>query len=144
MERKRIQCYNWGVQIADCRYRPLDQTFDEYNPRKVGQTEADYHIHSSAGWTDARVKQFRKNIRRTNICTRHGFPFYSPEFERKQLKSEHAKRLKRFGSLKEKEEYLQSHNIDYWFPGRITEPTDIAAQSKPIIQTSLDEFSTHV
>ncbi|RLE53976.1 MAG: Fe-S oxidoreductase, partial [Candidatus Methanomethylicota archaeon] len=38
MEKKRIKCWEWKVQIADCRYRPLDQTFDNYNPRVLGQT----------------------------------------------------------------------------------------------------------
>jgi len=27
LERKRIKCWEWRVQIADCRYRPLDQTY---------------------------------------------------------------------------------------------------------------------
>ena len=34
MERKRIKCWDWRVQIADCRYRPLNQTFDDYSPVK--------------------------------------------------------------------------------------------------------------
>jgi len=25
MEKKRIQCWKWQVQIADCRFRPLNQ-----------------------------------------------------------------------------------------------------------------------
>ena len=32
MEKKRLKCWDWRVQIADCRYRPLDQTFGRYNP----------------------------------------------------------------------------------------------------------------
>ena len=77
MEKKRIKCLEWRVQIADCRYRPLDQLYDNYDPRIIGQTSKDYYIHEKAGWTDALVKQFRKNVRRQNICVRHGFPFYS-------------------------------------------------------------------
>jgi hypothetical protein len=122
MERKRIQCYKWGVQIADCRYRPLDQTFDEYNPRKVGQTEDEYYIHTAAGWSDALVKQYRRNIRRTNICIRHGFPFHSSAFERKQLETKHAKKLKSLRTIREKERYLRENRIKYWFPGRISFP----------------------
>jgi hypothetical protein len=125
MEKKRIQCYRWGVQISDCRYRPLDQTFDEYNPRRRDQTEVDYHIHTSAGWTDELVKQFRSNVRRTNICVRHGFPFHSSEFERKQLDLGHAKKLKQLKTVKEKERYLKENRIRYWFPGRITFPENV-------------------
>jgi len=39
-------------QIADCRYRPLNQLFDNYNPLIKGQTSKDYYIHEEAGWTD--------------------------------------------------------------------------------------------
>ncbi len=133
MEKKRIQCYRWGVQISDCRFRPLDQTFDEYNPRKRDQTGKEYYIHESAGWTDELVKQFRMNIRKTNICIRHGFPFHSGAFERKQMKPEHAKKLKALKTVKEKELYLKKNHIKYWFPGRITYPTHV--------QMSLDSFN---
>ena len=83
MEKKRIKCWEWKVQIADCRYRPLDQTFDNYNPRVLGQTNKDYHIHK--GWTDLLVKQFRRNVRRQNICVRQKVLFYSKQLERKKL-----------------------------------------------------------
>ena len=73
MELKRAQCYEWGVQIADCRYRPLDQTFDRYNPRKKEQSNEDYFIHES--WSDADIRQFRRNVRRHNICIRHNIPW---------------------------------------------------------------------
>lgn len=81
MEKKRIQCWQWRVQIADCRYRPLNQTFDNYNPRTV-QTVKDYYIHESGGWTDAKVKQFRRNVRRQNIAVRQGQTKYSHTLER--------------------------------------------------------------
>jgi hypothetical protein len=82
MELKRAQCYKWGVQISDCRYRPLDQTFDKYNPRVKEQTSADYFIH--ANWTDGDIRQFRRNVRRHNICIRHNIPWnkYSQTLER--------------------------------------------------------------
>jgi len=69
MEAKRQQCYKWGVQIADCRYRPLNQTYDKYNGRIKGQTLRDYYIHPN--WTDEKVKKFRKSVRKHNICIRH-------------------------------------------------------------------------
>ena len=121
MEKKRIKCWEWGVQIADCRYRPLDQTFDDYNPMKE-QTNKDYHIHTEAGWTDALVKQFRKNVRRQNICIRPGFPFYSKDFERKRVKDEIMRDTKHKETKEEKIKYLQQIKADYWFPDKITYP----------------------
>ncbi|MHB9139798.1 MAG: Fe-S oxidoreductase, partial [Victivallaceae bacterium] len=82
MEKKRQKCFEFGVQIADCRYRPLDQTFDNYNPRLKKQTAEDYYIHSC--WTDSQIRQFRRNVRQHNICIRHDIPWngYSAELER--------------------------------------------------------------
>lgn len=79
MLKKFKQCKKWGVQITDCRYRPLGQTFDNYNPRER-QTNTDYYIHSK--WTDRQIKLFRKKVRQQNITIRHGFDFYSRELER--------------------------------------------------------------
>lgn len=120
MERKRMKCWEWNVQISDCRYRPLDQTFDEYNPLKRDQTNDDYHIHTEAGWTDALVKQFRKNVRRQNICVRHRFPFYSKGFEHKIFRKEMISGVKLLPTQEEKIKYLQQIGADYWFPDEIT------------------------
>ncbi len=68
LERKRKKCYEWGVQISDCRYRPLTQTIDNYNPYLNNQTEEDYYIHSN--WTDEQIRQFRRDVRKHNICIR--------------------------------------------------------------------------
>ena len=119
MEMKRIKCWEWNVQIADCRYRPLSQLYDNYNGRKIGQTLEEYYIHKKAGWTDMLVKQFRKNIRRQNICIRHGFPFYSKEFEQKRTKKELMRITKNIDTKKEKIKYLEKNNISYWFPEKI-------------------------
>ncbi|MEW6409380.1 MAG: cobalamin-dependent protein [Nitrospirota bacterium] len=124
MEKKRIKCWKWHVQIADCRFRPLDQTFDNYNPRKLEQTNDDYYIHEKAGWNDALVRQFRKNVRRQNICVRHGFPFYSNVLERMRLPKEKIieimKNVDQMKTKKEKKEYLDGENISFWFPDEIT------------------------
>lgn len=80
MEKKRKKCKEWGVQIADCRYRPMDQTYDDYHPWKKKQTGKDYYIHPN--WTDELVKKFRRNVRRQNICIRMGFEHYSAGKER--------------------------------------------------------------
>ncbi len=79
MLKKLKQCKRWGVQIVDCRYRPLNQTFENYNPRKR-QTKEDYYIYPK--WTDRQIKLFRKKVRQQNIMIRHGFDFYSRKLER--------------------------------------------------------------
>lgn len=79
MELKRLKCREWSVQIADCRYRPLNHTFDNYNSRIIGQTNNDYYIHEK--WTDEQIKKFRRNIREQNICIRHGFNEYNHSLE---------------------------------------------------------------
>lgn len=121
MEKKRIKCYEWGVQISDCRYRPLNQTYDNYNPRKKGQTKNEYYIHNN--WTDAEVKQFRKNVREQNICTRHGFPFYSRLFEHKANCKDVTRKIKKSPTIEEKKIVMDDIGIDYWFPGSIRNPS---------------------
>lgn len=83
MEEKRQYCAQWGVQITDCRYRPLDAEDDNYSSFKREQGPEDYHIHKESGWTDAKVRKFRRNIRRHNICMRHEMEFHSTILERK-------------------------------------------------------------
>jgi len=128
MEKKRIKCYQWDVQIADCRNRPLDRTDDNYDPRafRKGQTEDDYHIHKKAGWTDSLIRQFRKNIRRQNITVRQGFEFYSKNLERMTIPKEKIIRIMRhietLRTKRDKKKYLEKVGIDYWFPDEITYP----------------------
>ena len=93
MLKKLKQCKRWGVQIADCRYRPLNQIFDNYNPRKR-QTIKDYYIHSK--WTDRQIKLFRKKVRQQNIGIRHGFSYI--------------KEMERWGAKRRKEKLLENAN----------------------------------
>lgn len=122
MESKRKKCFEWEVQIADCRYRPLDSTDDGYDPRayRNGQTGEDYHIHKESGWTDTKVRRFRKNIRRQNICVRHDFPFYSKDLERKRFPREEVRRIikeaESIPTRKEQKRFLENEGIHYWFP----------------------------
>ena len=81
MEKKRKKCYNWCVQISDCRYRPLNQLFDHYDARRPDQSNENYYIHTKGGWSDDKIRLFRKHIRMQNICIRQHHPFYSKEFE---------------------------------------------------------------
>lgn len=122
MERKRIKCWEWKVQISDCRYRPLDQIVDEYKPLKKDQTNSDYHIHSESGWTDALVKQFRKNVRQQNICVRHRFPFYSKGFEKKIFGKEEMIKVKSLFTKEKKIRYMQQIGADFWFPDETRYP----------------------
>ena len=115
MEEKRVECANWGVQITDCRYRPLKATFDNYSSFKRSQTSDDYYIHEKMGWTDAKVRKFRRNIRRHNICMRHEVDFHSTILERKQIPQEEAKEL-REKSFKEIKEKYSEILPDAWSP----------------------------
>ena len=115
MEEKRVQCAKWGVQITDCRYRPLDATFDNYSSYKREQTTDDYYIHEENNWTDTKVRKFRRNIRRHNICMRHEVDYHSTILERKQIPQERAKKLrgKPFKEIKEK---YSEELPDAWSP----------------------------
>jgi hypothetical protein len=66
MRAKLDACRRWKVRVIDCRYRPLDQTFDNYVPGPKPQTSADYYIHPS--WTDMQVRRFRRAVRHQNIA----------------------------------------------------------------------------
>lgn len=89
MTNKRLKCKEWGVQIADCRYRPLNQTFDRYNPYAEKQTSQDYYIHWK--WTDELVRKFRRDVRRQNIGIRLDRE-YDPRMEKWGIKQRKARR----------------------------------------------------
>jgi len=94
MELKRKKCFNWNIQIADCRYRPLNFTYDHYNGKIANQTTNDYFIHPN--WTDQEIKLFRKNIRQHNICIRYNIPWNKYSIT---LESENARnRIKRISA----------------------------------------------
>lgn len=92
LEQKRLKCFEWGVQIADCRFRPLDQTFDYYNSRIKNQKNTDYYINEN--WTDDLVKRFRSDVRKHNVCIRYKIPWsnYNKEMERLNSKKIKAKK----------------------------------------------------
>ena len=72
MQGKLEQCRKWGVQVIDCRFRPLDITDDNYNPRAKRQTMDDYYI--APNWTDWQIRRFRRAVRRQNIAIRMDLP----------------------------------------------------------------------
>jgi len=108
MEAKRRKAWEWKIQVVDCRFRPLTQTYDYYNPR-CSQTEKEYYIHPN--WTDKQVKTFRRHIRRQNICVRHNIEFYSRMFERSVFDKETMNRLCSLPKVQIKQEVK-----DAWFP----------------------------
>jgi hypothetical protein len=114
LERKRVKCWEWRVQIADCRYRPLDQLHDSYNSYKRSQDSTAYYIHPE--WTDELVRQFRRNVRRQNICVRYRFRFYSRSLEKKRVAKELSGDLRDFKDKDEIIRLLDAEGIDYWFP----------------------------
>lgn len=128
MERKRIKCWEWQVQIADCRFRPLNRLVDEYNPQATGQTSEDYFI--SEGWSDALVKQFRRNVRRQNICVRMRYPIYSSAAEHKRMEKEALRKLREIETVEEKKAFLESSGADWWMPERVSYPEGYACQSR--------------
>ena len=116
MERKRKKCFDWGVQIADCRNRPLTQLHDIYKPLKDQSDGKDYHINPN--WTDAEVKQFRKNVRRQNIVVRQRVPYHSKLMEtKKNFTREQFQDLK-IMPIEEAKKYLP----DLWVPSEFTPP----------------------
>lgn len=72
LRMKVEQCFEWGVQVSDCRFRPLDLFEDGYNPNKKRQADSEYYVHR--GWTDADVRGLRRAVRANNICVRYGIP----------------------------------------------------------------------
>ena len=70
---KKIEyCGKLGVQITDCRYRPLELDYDNYNPHmRQGQPEGSFYIHTKAGWTDKKIRDFRIRVRKHNIWIRY-------------------------------------------------------------------------
>ncbi len=121
MEQKRLKCWEWKVQISDCRYRPLNQTHDRYNGQlyRRGQDGRDYHIHRTAGWTDKKIRLFRKHIRRQNICVRTRISFYSNDIERSFLNKyvrDVLIDIANYYPREEAEPILNQLKIPYWFP----------------------------
>ena len=120
MEKKRIQCWDWKVQITDCRYRPLEQTYENYNPRKTEQLNGNYYIHNKSGWTDKLIRAFRANVRRQNICVRQDINYYSTDMERKRIPKDLTIKYKKLS-------YEQCGNVkkylkDAWNPAEIHYP----------------------
>jgi hypothetical protein len=72
MLKKLEFCKKMGVQIIDCRYRPLELDYDNYNPHmRNGQPNGSFYIHEKSGWTDKKIREFRNLVRKHNIWIRY-------------------------------------------------------------------------
>ncbi len=71
MLKKLAFCQAWGVQIADCRFRPLDAVDDNYNPRKAPESQDTINYFLHPGWNDALIRDFRRKVREHNIWVRY-------------------------------------------------------------------------
>ena len=142
MEKKRIKCWNWKVQISDCRNRPLTQLYDNYKPLRDQNETNEYHINSN--WTDAEVKQFRKNIRRQNICIRQNISCHSKLLEVKKHYTKEQRTIIMAMQTRQIKKYLP----DLWFPDNITNPKDrykwsVEKRTKPDIPFIIPCTLTH-
>ncbi|KZX12817.1 cobalamin-dependent protein [Methanobrevibacter curvatus] len=110
MEKKRVEAWKFGVQISDCRYRPLDSILDNYNSHKrKSQSNKDYYIHPK--WSDEEIRLYRRNIRSHNICIRLGTKYYSRKSENKKIPLDIAKKY-RSSDYESAKKYIK----DAWNP----------------------------
>lgn len=109
LENKRRYCWDWKVQVTNCRYRPLDALFDEFQGKKIDQTNEDYYIHPN--WSDDLVKKFNQNVRRHNMCLRFGTLFHSRKMQYKKVSKEMSNFCRKM-TPQEASEYLD----DVWNP----------------------------
>jgi hypothetical protein len=65
-------CRKWGVLVIDCRYRPLNQLYDNYKSYLKSQKRSEYYI--APKWNDMQVREFRRKVRRQNIAIRLNLP----------------------------------------------------------------------
>ncbi|MFW9887396.1 MAG: Fe-S oxidoreductase [Candidatus Thorarchaeota archaeon] len=137
MEDKRIQCFKWGVQISDCRYRPNDQLHDHYKPLRKGQSSREYYIHESNGWDDYLVKQFRQNVREHNICVRHDLDYYVKEFEQMKVSKDFIELVSSLTSKREKLNKLRGKGLHFWNPLRKRVPDGYDLKSAKPKQTRI-------
>jgi len=118
LRMKVEQCFEWGVQVADCRFRPLDLFEDGYNPNKKQQSDSEYYVHR--GWTDADVRGLRRTVRANNICVRYGIP--RDRYDQKLESLSHEERMNIADELgfhgdRLADEQLEAIN-EHWLAGR--------------------------
>ena len=114
LEKKRAHCFRWGVQVSDCSFRPLNSLSDGSNPNKRKQDESEYYVHD--GWSDEKVRQFRRNVRRHNICIRHNMKYHSRQAELKKITKEESMVIRNMGA----DEAMATGIVDdVWDPAKV-------------------------
>lgn len=109
LEYKRMYCYDWGVQVTPCRFRPLDSLSDGYVGKCRSQSGDKYFIHPN--WTDRQIRQFSRNVRQHNVSIRYRGKYYSAKVEYNKLSFEEHKKV-RYMKFSEVLKYLD----DVWNP----------------------------
>lgn len=133
LEEKRVVCFELGVQIMDCRFRPLDSIKDNYNPAKRnGQSKDEYFIHPN--WSDKAIRKFRRNVRRHNICIRHGTDYHSSLMERKKIPQDISRELRTLNY----EEVDKDMIPDAWTPKKVHD-----VDEKDFYKTNFKEGQCH-
>ena len=142
MLKKIDHCKKWGVQITDCRYRPLDVDYDNYKPYMTnGQLEGEYYIHKGSGWTDLAVRDFRRRVREHNIWIRYAKD-KGLEYDKKMEKWSSINNTYKFFNLSkapyigqiEKSKYLQKkimmlNKLKNYYKAKNIEPPDLGSCS---------------
>ena len=109
LEYKRMKCWEWGVMVTNCRYRPLDQLYDNFHGLRKHQTNDDYYIHPN--WTHNEIKKFNQNVRRHNMCLRFNTLYHSKKMQYKKISKELSNYCRKM-TPQEASEYLD----DVWNP----------------------------
>jgi len=153
MIKKLDYCKKLGIQITDCRNRPLELDYDGYNPHKRnGQPEGSFYVHKKGGWTDKKIRDFRRHVRRHNIWIRYAkdkgtaydkkmekwsaihntFKFFSlgtpPLLDHIEKNQKLSERIKKLGRLKA---YCKQNQIT---------PPDFSTLSTEALEISIDDL----
>jgi Fe-S oxidoreductase len=130
MIKKLVACQEWKVQINDCRYRPLNSRNDQYKSHmyKNGQTSDDYYIHEEAGWTDRKIRDFRKSVREHNIGIRYAND--GTKYNKKMEKWSSIHALFKYFNLGERTPKMEEIEQDVVWNLRIKKLTTLRSKNK--------------
>jgi hypothetical protein len=152
MMMKIKYCKRWGVQITDCRYRPLDIDYDGYNPHlREGQPKGSFYIHKKSDWDDYKIRSFRSSVRKHNIWVRYARDKgleYDPKMERwsslnntyKFFKIGKAPLMKEIEKSPTLQDYIRTLNKlknDYKLTN--VQPPDLSSYSKKELRCFIDK-----
>lgn len=108
LEKKRIKCYEYGVTVINCRYIPLNSLEDNYNPYRKKQEDDEYFIHPN--WSDLKIREFARNVRKSNQCVKFQRAYYTSFFEKNKISKEEYNTLKKIDFEKAKHYFKDAWN----------------------------------